>query len=197
MLFLDGVDVERPGGSLRLRWRKAPARSGSTRRARTLALRAGRRGTRRTVIRAAAASRPGRELFLLRALPPCDEPSMTGGQGGRSLAACWHGGECRSTWQARTARLFMEDFGLKPDLSAIRGLSLHVLPARKLSLPTMNRSENARDRASPSAATDLERMPVIRALLALAPSETERRRAAVSDRRAPPGCWRRPVRRSP
>ena len=42
MLFLDGVYVERPDGSLRFQWVKAPTSAELTRLARTLGLRVGR-----------------------------------------------------------------------------------------------------------------------------------------------------------
>jgi hypothetical protein len=42
MLFLDGVYVQRPDGSLRFRWVKAPTSAELTQLAQTLALRVGR-----------------------------------------------------------------------------------------------------------------------------------------------------------
>ena len=42
MLFLDGVYVERPAGSLRFRWTKAPTSAKLSRLAETLAQRIGR-----------------------------------------------------------------------------------------------------------------------------------------------------------
>ena len=103
MLFLDGVYVERPDGSLRLRWVKAPSGIELTRLTQTLARRIGRYLERQGLLerdaengslagdeldagpmeqllgssityRIAIGPQQGRKVFTLQTLPACDEP---------------------------------------------------------------------------------------------------------------------------
>ena len=103
MLFLDGVYVQRPDGSLRFRWVKAPTSAELTRLAQTLALRVGRLLERQGLLerdvensylageaveagpmdqllgssityRIAVGPQQGRKVFTLQTLPACDEP---------------------------------------------------------------------------------------------------------------------------
>ena len=103
MLFLDGVDVERPDGSLRFRWVKAPTSAELTALAQTLAQRIGRFLERQGLLerdaensylageaveagpmeqllgssityRIALGPQQGRKVFTLQTLPACDEP---------------------------------------------------------------------------------------------------------------------------
>jgi hypothetical protein len=102
MLFLDGVYVERPDGSLRFRWVKAPTSAELTGLAQSLARRIGRFLERRGVLerdaensylagdaveagpmeqllgssityRIAVGPQQGRKVFTLQTLPACDE----------------------------------------------------------------------------------------------------------------------------
>ncbi len=102
MLFLDGVYVERPDGSLRFRWVKAPTSAELTGLAQTLARRVGRFLERRGLLerdaensylageaveagpmdqllgssityRIAVGPHQGRKVFTLQTLPACDE----------------------------------------------------------------------------------------------------------------------------
>jgi len=102
MLFLDGVYVERPDGTLRFRWLKAPTNAGLARLTRTLALRIGRYLERQGLLerdvdnsylageaveagpmeqllgssityRIAVGRQQGRKVFMLQTLPACDE----------------------------------------------------------------------------------------------------------------------------
>ena len=118
MLFLDGVYVERPDGSLRFCWVKAPTGADLSRLAQTLALRIGRFLERQGLLerdvensylagdereaepmgqllgssityRIAVGPQQGRKVFTLQTLPACDEPFDDGvGKGGRVLPAC-------------------------------------------------------------------------------------------------------------
>jgi len=103
MLFLDGVYVERPDGSLRFRWVKAPTNAELTQLAHTLASRVGRFLKRQGLLerdaensylagdalddapmaqllgssityRIAVGPQAGRKVFTLQTLPACDEP---------------------------------------------------------------------------------------------------------------------------
>ena len=103
MLFLDGVYVERPDGSLRFCWVKAPTGADLSRLAQTLALRIGRFLERQGLLerdvensylagdereaepmgqllgssityRIAVGPQQGRKVFTLQTLPACDEP---------------------------------------------------------------------------------------------------------------------------
>jgi hypothetical protein len=103
MLFLDGVYVERPNGSLRFRWVKAPTSAEVTRLTHTLAHRIGRFLERQGLLerdvensyfasdavdedsmaqllghsityRIAVGPQQGRKVFTLQTLPACDEP---------------------------------------------------------------------------------------------------------------------------
>jgi hypothetical protein len=103
MLFLDGVYVERPDGSLRFRWVKAPTSAGVTHLTHTLAHRIGRFLERQGLLerdaennyfaadavdedsmaqllghsityRIAVGPQQGRKVFTLQTLPACDEP---------------------------------------------------------------------------------------------------------------------------
>jgi len=103
MLFLDGVYVERPGGSLRFRWVKAPSGSELRRLAHTIAQRVGRFLERQGLLerdaensylagdeveagpidqllgssityRIAVGPQQGRKVFTLQTLPASDEP---------------------------------------------------------------------------------------------------------------------------
>ena len=103
MLFLDGVYVQRPDGSLRFRWVKAPTSAELTQLAQTLALRVGRLLERQGLLerdvensylageaveagpmdqllghaityRIAVGPQQGRKVFTLQTLPACDEP---------------------------------------------------------------------------------------------------------------------------
>ena len=103
MLFLDGVYVERPDGTLRFRWVKAPTSAELTRLTQTLALRVGRYLERQGLLerdaensylagddlkagpmeqllgssityRIAVGPQQGRKVFTLQTLPACDEP---------------------------------------------------------------------------------------------------------------------------
>ena len=103
MLFLDGVYVERPDGSLRFRWMKAPTSAELTALAQRLARRIGRFLERRGLLerdaetsyltgegleagpmdellgssityRIAVGPQQGRKVFTLQTLPACDEP---------------------------------------------------------------------------------------------------------------------------
>ena len=102
MLFLDGVYVERPDGSLRFRWVKAPSGAELTRLTQTLARRIGRHLERQGLVerdaensylagddleagpmeqllgssityRIAVGPQQGRKVFTLQTLPACDE----------------------------------------------------------------------------------------------------------------------------
>ncbi len=103
MLFLDGVYVERPDGSLRFRWVKAPSGAELIRLNQTLARRIGRYLERQGLLerdaensylagdeleagpmeqlpgssityRIAVGPQQGRKVFTLQTLPACDEP---------------------------------------------------------------------------------------------------------------------------
>ena len=108
MLFLDGVYVEGPDGSLRFRWVKAPTSAELARLTKTLALRIGRDLERRGLLerdaensylarddlvagpmeqlqgssityRIAVGPHAGRKVFTLQTLPACEEPFDAGG----------------------------------------------------------------------------------------------------------------------
>jgi hypothetical protein len=103
MLFLDGVYIERPDGSLFFRWVKAPSGAELTRLTQTLARRIGRHLERQGLLerdaensylagdgletgpmeqllgssityRIAVGPQQGRKVFTLQTLPACDEP---------------------------------------------------------------------------------------------------------------------------
>ena len=103
MLFLDGVYIERPDGTLRCRWVTAPTSAELTRLAQTLAQRIGRFLERQGLLerdaensylagdeleagpmdallgssityRIAVGPQQGRKVFTLQTLPACDEP---------------------------------------------------------------------------------------------------------------------------
>lgn len=103
MLFLDGVYIERPDGSLCFRWVKAPSSAELTRLTQTLARRIGRHLERQGLLerdaensylagdgletgpmeqllgssityRIAVGPQQGRKVFTLQTLPACDEP---------------------------------------------------------------------------------------------------------------------------
>ncbi len=103
MLFLDGVYVERPDGSLRFRWVKAPTSAELARLTQALALRIGRYLERQGLVerdaensylagddleaspmeqllgssityRIAVGPQQGRKVFTFQTLPACDEP---------------------------------------------------------------------------------------------------------------------------
>jgi hypothetical protein len=103
MLFLDGVYIERPDGSLRFRWVKAASGAELTRLTQTPARRIGRHLERQGLLerdaensylagdglqagpmeqllgssityRIAVGPQQGRKVFTLQTLPACDEP---------------------------------------------------------------------------------------------------------------------------
>jgi hypothetical protein len=109
MLFLDGVYVERPDGSLRFHWVKAPTSAELARLTQTLALRIGRLLNRQGLLerdaensylagdeleigpleqllgssityRIAVGPQQGRKVFTLQTLPACDESFDDGGR---------------------------------------------------------------------------------------------------------------------
>jgi hypothetical protein len=121
MLYLDGVYVERPDGSVRFRWVKAPTSAELTALAHTLARRVGRYLERRGLIardaensyltldgvdedpmdqllghsityRIAVGPQRGRKVFTLQTLPACDPEDRLNGTLGQAAGFSLHAG---------------------------------------------------------------------------------------------------------
>ena len=121
MLFLDGVYVERPDGSVRFRWVKAPTSAELTQLAQTIARRVGRSLERKGLLerdaetsyltlegadddpmdqllghsvtyRIAMGPQRGRKVFTLQTLPACDSEEPIGGRVGQLAGFSLHGG---------------------------------------------------------------------------------------------------------
>ena len=121
MLFLDGVYVERPGGSARFRWVKAPTSQELTQLAHTIAHRVGRFLERQGLLerdaensylagemvgedpmsqllgasityRIAVGPQAGRKVFTLQTLPACDQEDVFGDSPGKVAGFSLHAG---------------------------------------------------------------------------------------------------------
>ncbi len=133
MLFLDGVYIERPDGSLRFRWVKAPSGAELSRLTQTLARRIGRHLERQGLLerdaensylagdgletgpmeqlfgssityRIAVGPQQGRRVFTLQTLPACDEP-FDDGVGKVAGLSLHAGGAARADQRQKLERL--------------------------------------------------------------------------------------------